>query len=230
MEITNALASTTNTAAPESKAEKDLAGLANDFNNFLTLLTTQLRYQDPLEPMDSNEFVSQLVQFTGVEQSIKTNKNLEELLALQNTNSTTGALNYIGKSVEAQSNVLSLNDGKAEISYGLAVQATSTRIIVRNGAGEAIASFTGETAPGKHSFVWDGKDFDGAQLPDGAYRFVVNAEDSEKQKIETATAAIARVTGVETTKDGLMLSLGAALVPVASVIAIRETPPVDSGT
>jgi flagellar basal-body rod modification protein FlgD len=222
MEVTSALASATGSSALGSKAEKDLKGLADDFNNFLTLLTTQLKFQDPLEPMNSNEFVSQLVQFTQVEQSISTNKNLEQLLSSQNANATTGALAYMGKAVEAESDVLSLQNGSAEISYTLPTQSSGTTIIVLNSAGNAIASAQGQTNAGKSSFVWDGKDQNGAQLPDGAYRFVVAALDSEQQSIGVTTAAVARVTGVETTKEGILLSLGATQVPVSKVMSIRE--------
>lgn len=230
MEIASVLSAATGNAAADSKAEKARTGLANDFDNFLMLLTTQLRYQDPLEPMDSSEFVNQLVQFTGVEQSIATNKNLEQLLAAQNASATTGALNYIGKSVEAVSDVLSLENGQAQISYGLAGQAAKTTIIVLNSAGTAIARIQGETAPGKHNFTWDGTDLDGAQLPDGAYSFVVTAEDSDNQEIETATAAISRVTGIESTKDGIMLLLGATQVPVGNIISVRDPASTNSGT
>ena len=222
MDIASTLASATSSAASASKADKAQSGLSADFDQFLTLLTTQLRYQDPLEPMDSTEFVNQLVQFSGVEQSIATNKNLEQLITAQNASATTGALSYIGKSVEAESDTLSLENGQAQISYGLASKSASTSIIVVNSAGNAIASIPGETAPGKHNFTWDGTDLDGNQVPDGAYRFVVAALDSEKHKVETATAAISRVTGVESTKDGLMLFLGATHVPVEKVIPVRE--------
>ena len=230
MDMSSVLASATSPAAAGgTKADQAGVGLAKDFDQFLTLLTTQLKYQDPLEPMDSTEFVNQLVQFSGVEQSISTNKNLENLLTAQNASATTGALNYIGKSVEAQSSRLSLENGSAEISYGLAGQAEKTTIIVLNSAGTAIASVSGETAPGKHNFTWDGKDKDGAQLPDGAYTFLVAAQDKEKNKIETATAIIAKVSGVETTKDGLALSLGATQVPIKDIVAVREPSPAKSG-
>ena len=59
------------------------ASLAETFDTLLTLLTTQLQYQDPLDPMDTNEFTSQLVEFTGVEQAISTNKKLDQLISLQ---------------------------------------------------------------------------------------------------------------------------------------------------
>lgn len=229
MEIASTLASATG-GASSSKADQAQQGLSADFDQFLTLLTTQLKYQDPLEPMGSTEFVNQLVQFSGVEQSITTNKNLEQLLAAQNANTTTGALNYIGKSVEAESSVLSLENGQAQISYGLASQSASTSIIVVNSAGNAIASIAGETASGKHNFTWDGTDNNGNQLPDGAYSFVVAALDGDKQKVETATAAISKVTGIESTKDGLMLFLGATMVPVEKVISIRQAPLAETET
>ncbi|MCC7047960.1 MAG: hypothetical protein IT562_14710, partial [Alphaproteobacteria bacterium] len=76
---------------------KSMSKLAENFDQFLTLLTTQLKNQDPLSPMDSAQFTQQLVSFAGVEQQINTNKNLETLLSLQKSNQMVGALDLMGK-------------------------------------------------------------------------------------------------------------------------------------
>ena len=89
--------------ANPAAAASEVAGakLAENFDTFLQLLTTQLQHQDPLSPMESNEFVAQLVQFSEVEQAIASNKSLEKLIDLQNTNQATAAIGYIGQTVEA---------------------------------------------------------------------------------------------------------------------------------
>lgn len=93
-----------------------ISNLAENFDNFLTILITQLQNQDPLSPMESNEFTSQLVQFTGVEQQVLQNKNLEELIRLQSANQTLSAVSFIGKLVEATGDTNTLTDGEATFS------------------------------------------------------------------------------------------------------------------
>ena len=95
------------------------SSLAETFDTFLTLLTTQLQYQDPLDPMDTNEFTSQLVEFTGVEQAISTNKKLDSLISLQTDMQLNNAVGYIGKTVSADSIMLMLQDGQSTITYDL---------------------------------------------------------------------------------------------------------------
>ncbi|MBT7666952.1 MAG: flagellar hook-basal body complex protein, partial [Rhodospirillaceae bacterium] len=124
------------------------AKLADNFDTFLTLLTAQLEHQDPLEPMDANQFTDQLVQFTEVEQSIAANKNLEKLLALVGTNSTADAVSYLGKTVEAVGRTTSLTSGKADWRYHLPETAESTTVTITNAAGKLVYSTEGEVAAG----------------------------------------------------------------------------------
>lgn len=221
MEVTSALSSAAgNTPKPTGASAK----LAESFDNFLKLLTTQLRYQDPLDPLSSTEFVTQLVQFTEVEQSISTNKNLEKLLALQTANQATGALGFIGRTVEAESDTGPLAGGKAEFTYSLDALAAKTTLVVFNSKGQVVFSTPGQTTTGKHQFSWDGLDRDGNQLPDGVYRLVVAARDKDDASVTSTTGVVARVTGVETTADGVLLSLGGASVPIDKVRSVIETP------
>ena len=110
-------------AASEAKLEEDL-------NRFLTLLVTQLQNQDPLDPLDANEFTSQLVQFAGVEQQIFQNANLEKLLALQETNQISSLVDFIGTTVEAEGNELPLENGLAEFTYTMPTSANTATIPV----------------------------------------------------------------------------------------------------
>src|SRR3954470_17819141 len=93
--VTAASTSATSTSAAAS-AQKQLAG---NFDTFLTLLTTQLKNQDPLSPMDSNQFTQQLVQFSQVEQQINANKNLESLVSMSKAQGATSAVGYLGKTL-----------------------------------------------------------------------------------------------------------------------------------
>ncbi len=201
------------------------AKLAENFDNFLKLLTTQLRYQDPMSPLDSNEFVGQLVQFSQVEQSINTNKNLEKLLALQQGNLISVGLGYIGKNVEANGEIAPLVDAEAEFSYTLNENAAATTIAIADAEGKFVFSSTGETSAGRHKFVWDGLDNNGNALPEGDYRFVVSALDKNAEQIGTTTTATAKVTGIENSENGLLLLFGNVKVPLEKIVSVRETPP-----
>lgn len=99
------------------------ASIGADYNNFLTLLTTQLKHQDPLSPMDTTQFVQQLVQFSQVEQSITTNKKLDSLISLSGNNQAVGALGYIGKTIESNGDTGTLADGSARFTYTLGTEA-----------------------------------------------------------------------------------------------------------
>lgn len=201
------------------------SGLSDNFDSFLQLLTTQLQNQDPLEPLDSNEFVAQLVQFTEVEQSIETNSLLEHLLAKQNTTQTTAALGYIGQTVEAKGDTGSLSDGGTiEYTYSLPDKAAATQIIIQNASGNAVAALPGQTAAGKHTLVWDGTDTSGNQLPPGKYTINVIAEDSDSNKIDATTSVVSQVTGVETDDHGVFLTIGDVKIPLEDIIAVTPAP------
>src|SRR5258705_432041 len=91
-----------------------LASLSGDYSNFLTLLTTQLKNQDPLSPMDAPQFPQQLVQFSAVEQQINGNKKLDQLIGLQSTANAYGAVGFVGTTIAADSNDVPLQGGKSK--------------------------------------------------------------------------------------------------------------------
>ena len=128
--ILGGINSTSNAVAGTQSAD-DQARLEEDLNQFLTLLVTQLENQDPLDPMDSTEFTSQLVQFASVEQQIKQNTNLEQLVGLQQNNQISSMVNFIDKLVEVEGQSIPLEDGQAEFTYTLPVNAKSASIIIR---------------------------------------------------------------------------------------------------
>lgn len=198
------------------------AGLTETFDNFLMLLTTQLQNQDPLSPLDTNQFTEQLVQFSGVEQSIRTNDKLDDLIALQSGNQMSAAVGYIGKSVKAESSRLSLQDGQATIVYGLAENAATTSIVISDDAGRTLRVLAGETTAGLKELTWDGTDGLGNDQPDGIYNLQVNALDAEGQLISVATGVIGRVTGIELVDNELLLEIGDLLLPLDKVIAVGE--------
>src|ERR1700709_1646971 len=138
----------------QSAAQQQLAG---NFDTFLTPLTTQLQNQDPLSPMDSNQFTQQLVQFSQVEQQIDSNKNLESLISLTKTQTTTNAVSYLGKTLTITDGSAALQNGAAKWAYSLPSDAASTKLMITDSQGHAVFNTTGDTASGLHAFSWDGK-------------------------------------------------------------------------
>ena len=213
----SAISALTNQPTASENAEQTLS---DSFDTFLTLLTTQLRYQDPLEPMVSAEFTNQLVQFSQVEQSISTNSNLEKLLGYQGANQAVAAIGYIGTSVEALSNALPLVNGSATMNYVLAEKAESAKTLIYDAAGDQVRSIESPTSLGKHTVNWDGKDDNGNTLPDGAYTVVVSARDAETNLIEIATSITATVTGTQNTGAGTQLIFGIVPIDLENVISV----------
>lgn len=198
-------------------------GLADTFDTFLALLTTQLKNQNPLDPMKSEEFTQQLVQFAGVEQSINSNKKLDQLVQLQTSNQLNGAVGYIGKTVEVVSSQLVLKDGAAQITYGLDGNASQTTIKIIDQNGKTVRTVLGETATGRHEFTWDGRDDSGNMAPDGVYNFTVIAVGPENKTVDTVTAAVGQVTGIEIVDQIVTLNIGQLGVALDKIFAVRET-------
>ncbi len=199
--------------------------LADTFDTFLALLTTQLQNQDPLDPMQSSEFTSQLVQFAGVEQSINTNKKLDQLVELQTSGQLNTAVSFIGKTVEVVSDLLLLKDGAAKISYGLDRNAAQTIISITDENGRVVRTVRGETGDGRHEFEWDGRDTNGVVVDDGVYGFSVVATDGDDETIDTIAASFGRVTGIEIVDNAPRLNIGELGVPFDAIFAVRENEP-----
>lgn len=207
-----------NGASTTSGASKQLS---ETFDNFLLLLTKQLQHQDPLSPMDTNEFTSQLVQYTEVEQSISTNKKLEDLLALQGTNQAMAAMSFLSTTVEAESHRINLSDGKSAFAYEMSTPTTGTTITVLDDQGKLVRVLQGDKAAGSHSYTWDGKDANGTALPEGVYSIQVSGKDRDGNSVEFSTRAVGKVSGVEIRNGEVLLSIGALKLSLDDVHAVR---------
>ncbi len=197
--------------------------LAEDFNSFLNLLTTQLKNQDPLDPMKSQEFTNQLVKFSEVEQTIKTNDKLEELLALQGDTKTNAALSMMGKTVEAEANQFRLTGDEAKISYELENDAQNATIQIVNSEGEIVKSLNVSPQAGEHEVTWNGQSSAGEDVDEGVYTMQLRAVDSENRTIQGSTFAHNEVTGFEERDGTVHLDLGGYEVPMDNVRAVRAS-------
>lgn len=207
--------------SPE-EAQAQRTSLSGDLESFLKLLVTQLKNQDPLEPLDAAEFTAQLAQFAAVEQGIKTNKNLESLIGMTKAGQLSAAVSYLGKSIEAEGNKAPLVNGKAEFSYTLEVPAALVSVTVFDANGRAVFSTTGEITAGTHEFVWNGTDAQGNPRPDGVYSLGVGAVDKEGNQIGVQTRFRGLVDGADTSGDIINLLVGGVAVPMDKVLSIKE--------
>ncbi len=211
-------------AAELTKSESSKQKLAEDLDQFMNLLITQLQNQDPLDPMDPNEFTSQLVQFASVEQQIAANSNLEQMLELQQTSLLGTVVGYIGKQVEVSGNEMPLENSSATAHYELSAKADATTITVSDSTGRTVFFTAGEVDAGRHAFTWNGKDSLGFQKDDGIYTITVSPLDSEGEAIDVAHTVTGTVTGVSNNGGTAVLSLGEADYAVEDVLAVRATP------
>jgi len=172
------------------------SSLTRNFDTFLKLLTTQLRNQDPLDPLDTEKFTEQLVQFSSVEQAIKTNAHLEALIALQGAAERQSALGFVGRTVTIASDRAATAGDGAMWSYTLPSAAASASLTIVDQNGAVVAQRAGAAGAGVHSLVWDGLASNGAKAPAGVYRLIVDARDADGAPIAVEITTDARVSAV----------------------------------
>jgi flagellar basal-body rod modification protein FlgD len=183
-------------ASAAAEAVNKNASIANNFQTFLTLLTTQLKNQNPLDPLDTNQFTQQLVQFSQVEQQMKANDQLAQLVAAEKVAQTTAALAYVGATVVIDGSTAKLADGSADWTFSSTKPASATFTIkAANGETAYSGSFSIDT--GSQAFSWDGRGNNGAQWPDGDYTMTISAVDSSGQSTAVTTEVEGKVESVD---------------------------------
>lgn len=197
--------------------------LAESFDTFLNLLTTQLKNQDPLSPLDSNQFTQQLVQMTGVEQQLYGNQLMEKLVANTGSGIST-AVALIGKDVKAGTADNVIKDGKATWSYNLNRAADDLKLEVVDSKGRTVYSEApADMKAGDHAFNWNGKDASGKQLDDGGpYTLKVTAKDSAGTAVISKVNIQGVVTGVEQVDGKTLITINGAKIPWETVTSINE--------
>jgi flagellar basal-body rod modification protein FlgD len=180
--------------------------IAGNFQTFLTLLTTQLKNQDPTNPLDTNQFTQQLVAFAQVEQQLKSNAQLSTLVSLQQTAQSTQALSFVGENVTVNSNTAELVKGKA--SWTLSSPKPAVAVLsISNAAGQLVYSGAATMQAGSNTFSWNGQGNNGTQWPDGAYKISVTAQDASGQSVGVSTLVTGVVSSVDLTKNPPVLSV-----------------------
>lgn len=201
------------------------ASLASNFETFLTLLTTQLRNQNPLDPMDTNQFTQQLVQFAGVEQQLKTNDTLTALLSSTQTAQAGTALNLVGKTVTAYGDTALLDDGEASWSINAPKDGLTAKVTVRDAKGAVVFSDDTSLKYGDQAYEWDGVKSDGSRASEGLYTLSVEARDVSGNLVQVTSEVSGVVDGIDLSTGEAVLLIGDIRVPLGALKSIRTTPP-----
>jgi flagellar basal-body rod modification protein FlgD len=221
---TSAVNALTTGAATDAanKAATAQTTLNSDKTQFLTLLTAQLKNQDPLSPMDSTKFTNQLVQFSAVEQQISINSNLATMISLAQQGMMANSVNYIGKAIQATADSAPLQNGQLAASYTLKTDSKNTVIAITDSTGKTVHTEVGSTKAGTFGISWDGKDPNGNQLPDGAYGVTITALGADGKPVDVSTTVYGAVTSVtnDPTNNTTTLNMGNVKVPLNKVISI----------
>jgi flagellar basal-body rod modification protein FlgD len=224
---TPVVSGTTTPPASSSSSSSSLSStagttLAGNFQTFLTLLTTQLQNQNPLDPLDTNQFTQQLVEFASVEQQLKTNDSLSTLVSLQQTTQATQALQFVGKTAVVNGSTAALTNSQA--TWQLNVPSASTvKVSIANSTGQTV--FTGSyavNAGNNQPFNWNGQGNDGTQWPDGLYTMTATATDSSGNSVGVTTQLQGTVSSVDLTQSPPLLSINGQTYTVNQIQSISD--------
>jgi flagellar basal-body rod modification protein FlgD len=198
--------------------------IAKTFDQFLTLLTTQLKNQDPLSPQDSSQFTSQLVQFSQVEQEINTNTKLDALIAAGQSNQLLQAASYIGKNVEISGNNVTF-DGTHPVEFGYTPsgEVNSASIVIANSDGQIVRQAPVSLEPGHNLLNWDGSNATGGKVGPGNYTITLQALDRTGNPVPVSVSTIGKVSGVSQQDNQTMVTVGDGdPISISKIISVRS--------
>lgn len=230
MDITQINSNTSSKYQEQSKPGNSKIGQ----DGFLRMLVTQMRHQDPTNPMKSQEFASQLAQFSSVEQTTKTNEKLDQLISKQDnmTNSivNTFSSTLTGKHAKVQTNQLSLEAGSpSNVNFQLGKEASNVELAIKDSAGQTVRTATFENmGAGEHSWQWNGKSNDGTRLSEGDYTVEVSAKSGDSD-VQSFAFQEGNIDKVSFSKDGVKLEVNGLNVAMGQVESISDAEEETSG-
>jgi flagellar basal-body rod modification protein FlgD len=209
--------SSSTAAGTNALASQQIAG---NFQSFLQLLTTQLQNQNPLDPLDTNQFTQQLVEFAGVQQQLNTNDSLATLVSLQQTTQSTQALGFVGKTAVVKGGTAPLTNSAAAWQVSIPTASVIT-INIANSTGQTVFTGSYDAAAGNNQpFSWNGQGNDGTQYPDGNYTLTATAKDAGGNTVAVTTAIEGTVNSVDLTQSPPLLSIGGQTYTVSQIQSI----------
>jgi len=215
----------TNSTSTGSTSSSDASLLGSNLNTFLTLLTTQLKNQDPTSPMDTNQFTQQLVEFSGVEQQINTNNNLQSLISLQTSAETIDAMPMVGKTIQYSESTAPLSNGQASFTYTLPTTAAAANLLVEDANSNVVYQTTANTSAGSYNFAWNGQTTAGTTAPDGPYSLAIVAADATGKAISATVTATGTISGVSVTNNVPTFNISGINVPMSDLLTVQPSSP-----
>ncbi len=202
------------------QASTSSLGIADDFDTFLSLLTTQLKNQSPLDPLDTNQFTQQLVQFTEVEQSIRANANLESLIRLSTANAVTNVVGFLGGVITVSGDTAEFKNGAATWNYEIDEAADNVNFTIRDSDGVSVFTNSAPAPAGRNSFIWDGQTDNGLPASDGEYTMTISAVNSNGTAINVVTETVGIVDGVNFKGSEPVLLMGNREIKLDEIISV----------
>jgi flagellar basal-body rod modification protein FlgD len=202
-------------------ANNSLANLDSNFSDFLNMLMTQLQNQDPTTPMDANQFTSELVQFSSVEQQIQTNQSLTQLIQLTQGDEVIQGSAIVGKSITVQSTQMALQNGEAAANI-TAPTAGTVNLAISNSSGVVVYNGQMKAQAGNNTWTWNGTGNAGQTLPDGVYTLVPTMAGSGTASTTLPFTVTGTVTGLQSSGSTVKLQLGALSVPFSAISSLAH--------
>jgi flagellar basal-body rod modification protein FlgD len=209
-------------AAASATGTNALQALGSNFTAFLNLLTTQLQNQDPTSPMDTNNFTQELVEFTGVQQSVATNTNLSQLISMTQGAEVLQSAQVIGDKATVTAPQIALQSGSGTVTF-TAPTAEPVQIAIVNAAGATILDASINAQSGSNTWTWNGLDNNGNQVADGAYGIALETGSSGSNATGVPFSVVGTATGLQNTSSGMQLDIGALAVPLSSVQSLTHS-------
>lgn len=218
----NTNAAGTSGTSSSSTSASALSSLAQNYTTFLTLLTTQLKNQDPSSPMSTDTFTSELAQFAGVEQQVETNTKLSSLISLNEEGQMSSDMSMVGQTATATTSILPLQNGSASLNF-TGSSGQTVAISVTNSAGTVVKDDLVSADSGTNTWTWDGKDRSGNQLSDGGYNVAVKTLSSSGTISDQAFTVRGTITGIKKTTSGLEAEMGSTSIPMSAINKVSNT-------
>ena len=234
MTITNPVTTPATNSPASTAAAAGTAGaqqIAGNFNEFLQLLTTQLQNQNPLDPLDTNQFTQQLVEFASVQQQVDMNTNMQTLISLQQTTAATQALQLVGSTVTLNGNNANLSNATGSpASWNLNASAGGTAAItIANSSGQTAYTGTTTLNAGTNSYTWNGQGNNGVKWPDGAYTITVTGTGASGQAITVSSQVSGTVSAVNMSQTPPTLTVNGQSYPISSIQSVGSSSTLTSG-
>jgi flagellar basal-body rod modification protein FlgD len=223
-QLVNPTSSNSSSSTAQSANTGASQQLAGNFDTFLQLLTTQLQNQNPLDPLDTNQFTQQLVEFAGVEQQINMNTNLQTLISMQQTSEATSALQLVGSTVTISGNSATLSNATstpATWSLNAPTPATAN-ITITSSAGTTVYTTTQSLNAGSQNFTWNGKGNNGQTWPDGTYTLSISATGANGQAVTVSSQVQGVVSAVNTSTNPPTLTVGGQSVQLSQITSVTH--------